>query len=147
MLRKVTAKTLAVARLSEVGRDNYGIFPLRGKLLNPGTYMNHDDQEEITITDFINRELIFFSRADNERSIPKGIKVSSLSGAVLEQAAYHHSDASLHYRNGSRFCRFKQPSARYISVTIPDITRKIFNPQDDSLLSYRNDDGQLVEPE
>ncbi|CAI2192266.1 17063_t:CDS:2 [Funneliformis geosporum] len=113
----------------------------------PGTYMNHDEQEEITITDFINKELILFSRADNERSIPSVLDVSSLSGAVLEQAAYHHSDASLHYRNGSRFCRFKQPSARYISVTIPDITRKIFNPQDDSLLSYRNDDGQLVEPE
>ncbi|CAI2199725.1 3975_t:CDS:2, partial [Funneliformis geosporum] len=36
-------------------------------------------------------ELILFSRADNERSIP----ISSLSGAVLEQAAYHHGDASL----------------------------------------------------
>ncbi|CAI2201372.1 14013_t:CDS:1, partial [Funneliformis geosporum] len=29
-----SAKTLAVAGLSKVGRDNYGIFPLRGKLLN-----------------------------------------------------------------------------------------------------------------
>ncbi|CAI2201204.1 16569_t:CDS:1, partial [Funneliformis geosporum] len=32
--RRDSAKTLAVAGLSEVGRDNYGIFPLRGKLLN-----------------------------------------------------------------------------------------------------------------
>ncbi len=30
-----SAKTLAVAGISVVGRENYGIFPLRGKLLNP----------------------------------------------------------------------------------------------------------------
>ena len=29
-----SAKALAVAGLTEVGRDNYGVFPLRGKLLN-----------------------------------------------------------------------------------------------------------------
>jgi DNA topoisomerase II len=29
-----SAKTLAVAGLAVVGRDNFGIFPLRGKLLN-----------------------------------------------------------------------------------------------------------------
>lgn len=29
-----SAKTLAVAGLSVVGRDHYGVFPLRGKLLN-----------------------------------------------------------------------------------------------------------------
>src|SRR5271154_7372484 len=29
-----SAKALAVAGLSVVGRDNFGVFPLRGKLLN-----------------------------------------------------------------------------------------------------------------
>lgn len=29
-----SAKTLAISGLSVVGRDNYGVFPLRGKLLN-----------------------------------------------------------------------------------------------------------------
>ena len=29
-----SAKTLAVSGLSVVGRDRYGVFPLRGKLLN-----------------------------------------------------------------------------------------------------------------
>lgn len=29
-----SAKTLAIAGLSIVGRDNWGVFPLRGKLLN-----------------------------------------------------------------------------------------------------------------
>ena len=29
-----SAKTLAVAGLSVIGRDRYGVFPLKGKLLN-----------------------------------------------------------------------------------------------------------------
>ena len=29
-----SAKTLAVSGLSVVGRDRFGVFPLRGKLLN-----------------------------------------------------------------------------------------------------------------
>ena len=29
-----SAKTLAISGLSVVGRDNYGVFPLRGKVLN-----------------------------------------------------------------------------------------------------------------
>ena len=87
------------------------------KNYEPGTYMNHN-VNEITITDFINKELILFSRADNERSIPNvldgfkpgqrkvlytciknkyknEVKVSSLAGAVLSEAAYHHGDSSL----------------------------------------------------
>ena len=35
----------------------------------PGTYLDHST-EKITYTDFVNRELILFSMADNLRSIP-----------------------------------------------------------------------------
>lgn len=35
----------------------------------PGTFLNHD-MDEIPYSDFINRELILFSMADNIRSIP-----------------------------------------------------------------------------
>ena len=35
----------------------------------PGTYLNHDT-DEIPFSDFINKELILFSIADNVRSIP-----------------------------------------------------------------------------
>lgn len=35
----------------------------------PGTFLNHNTTE-ITISDFINHELILFSQADNIRSIP-----------------------------------------------------------------------------
>lgn len=37
--------------------------------MQPGTYLNHDT-DEISYSDFINRELILFSMADNVRSIP-----------------------------------------------------------------------------
>ncbi|GAA5856986.1 hypothetical protein JCM8547_008496 [Rhodosporidiobolus lusitaniae] len=83
----------------------------------PGTFMNHD-VKEVPISDFINKELILFSMADNVRSIPSmvdgfkpgqrkvlfacfkrklktEIKVGQLSGYVSEHSAYHHGDVSL----------------------------------------------------
>ncbi|CAG8582278.1 18254_t:CDS:2, partial [Racocetra fulgida] len=83
----------------------------------PGTYMDHN-VEEITITDFINKELILFSMADNARSIPsvidgfkpgqrkvmygcfkrnlnKEVKVAQLAGYISEHSAYHHGEQSL----------------------------------------------------
>ncbi|THU96457.1 type II DNA topoisomerase [Dendrothele bispora CBS 962.96] len=187
-----SAKALAVAGLAVVGRDDYGVFPLRGKMLNvtkgkqkkdfftipeyeqwaeetpdsarwdakyfkglgtsndadarqyfsnmakhlipfaptqegdkelidlafskkkaddrkewlrqfkPGTYLDHR-LEEIPYSEFINKELILFSMADNVRSIPSvadGLKpgqrkVAQLVGYVSEHAAYHHGEASL----------------------------------------------------
>ena len=71
----------------------------------------------VTFTDFINHELIEFSRADLIRSIPSAIdglkpsqrkvifgalrkgggevKVAQLAGYVAENTAYHHGEASL----------------------------------------------------
>ncbi|KAG2091518.1 DNA topoisomerase [Suillus discolor] len=83
----------------------------------PGTYLDHDI-DEIPYSDFINRELILFSMADNVRSIPsvadglkpgqrkviwgcfkrklkKEVKVAQLVGYVSEVAAYHHGEVSL----------------------------------------------------
>ncbi|KAF8837947.1 type II DNA topoisomerase [Paxillus ammoniavirescens] len=83
----------------------------------PGTYLDHN-MDEIPFSDFINRELILFSMADNVRSIPsmadglkpgqrkviwgcfkrklkKEIKVAQLVGYISEVAAYHHGEASL----------------------------------------------------
>lgn len=84
----------------------------------PGTYLDHSTRE-ITYTDFINKELILFSMADNMRSIPsvvdglkpgqrkvlytcfktnlkKDMKVGELASKVGGLTAYHHGDASLH---------------------------------------------------
>ncbi|UPK97222.1 hypothetical protein LCI18_008157 [Fusarium solani-melongenae] len=83
----------------------------------PGTFLDHSTKS-ISYSDFINRELILFSIADNMRSIPsvldgfkpgqrkviyacfkrnlvKDKKVVELSGYVSEQTAYHHGEASL----------------------------------------------------
>jgi DNA topoisomerase-2 len=49
----------------------WNTFRMRASLtpLQPGTFIDHSVQE-ITYSDFINRELILFSMADNIRSIP-----------------------------------------------------------------------------
>ncbi|KAJ5321679.1 hypothetical protein MYU51_013229 [Penicillium brevicompactum] len=83
----------------------------------PGTYLDHS-VDKISYTDFINKELILFSMADNQRSIPsvvdgfkpgqrkvlhtcfrrnlqKDMKVVELAGYVSGGTAYHHGDASL----------------------------------------------------
>lgn len=83
----------------------------------PGTFLDHSTKA-ITYGDFVNKELILFSMADNMRSIPsvldglkpgqrkvmyacfkrnlvKDKKVVELAGYVSEQTAYHHGDASL----------------------------------------------------
>ena len=87
------------------------------RLFNPGTYIDHS-LPKIPIADFINKELILFSMADNVRSIPSAvdgmkpgqrkilyscfkrklkneIKVAQLAGYISEQSAYHHGDTSL----------------------------------------------------
>lgn len=85
--------------------------------LNPDTFLNMN-QESISFSDFIHKELILFSNYDNIRSIPSiidglkpgqrkilfccfkrklkaEIKVAQLSGYVAEHSAYHHGEASL----------------------------------------------------
>ena len=86
-------------------------------LLQPGTCRDHR-ATHISYSDFVNKELILFSRADLQRSIPsmidglkpsqrkiiycsfkkklfKEIKVAQFIGYVSEQSAYHHGEQSL----------------------------------------------------
>ncbi|KAI4094435.1 MAG: hypothetical protein LQ344_002184 [Seirophora lacunosa] len=83
----------------------------------PGTFLDHSSNQ-ITYTDFVNKELILFSMADNMRSIPsvvdglkpgqrkvlftcfkknlkKDIKVVELAGSVSGLTAYQHGETSL----------------------------------------------------
>lgn len=84
----------------------------------PGTYFDHEE-DELNYSNFVNKELILFSIADNSRSIPNlidgfkpsqrkvlfacfkrklvrtEIKVVQLAGYVSEHAAYHHGEVSL----------------------------------------------------
>ncbi|PWN25684.1 type II DNA topoisomerase [Jaminaea rosea] len=158
----------------------------------PGTYLDHNI-DKVPLSDFINKELILFSMADNVRSIPSmvdglkpgqrkvmfgcfkrklknEIKVVQLAGYVSEHSAYHHGDTSLtqtivglaqdyvgsnnvnlllpNGQFGTRGMGGKDAaSARYIFTALPSITRTIFHPSDDALLTYLNDDGQSIEPE
>lgn len=84
----------------------------------PGTYLDMSGTERITYNDFINKELILFSMADNQRSIPsvidgfkpgqrkvlytclrrnlkKDVKVVELAGSVSGLTAYSYGDVSL----------------------------------------------------
>ncbi|KAI7106286.1 DNA topoisomerase [Hortaea werneckii] len=84
----------------------------------PGTYLDMSGTDEITYNDFINKELILFSMADNQRSIPsvidgfkpgqrkvlytcfrrnlkKDVKVVELAGSVSGLTAYAYGDKSL----------------------------------------------------
>lgn len=83
----------------------------------PGTFLDMTT-DDIKYDEFVNKELILFSRADLLRSIPsvvdgfkpsqrkvlfscfkrklkQDIKVAQLSGYVSEHSAYHHGEASL----------------------------------------------------
>lgn len=162
------------------------------KLYEPGTVLD-PKLTEIPISDFINKELILFSLADNIRSIPSvldglkpgqrkvmyacfkrnlksEIKVAQLGGYVSEHTGYHHGEQSLYQTIvglaqdfvgsnniyllkpngafGTRATGGKDSAApRYIFTELNKITRKIFNPLDDPLLTYIQDDEQTVEPE
>ncbi|KAJ1971923.1 DNA topoisomerase 2, partial [Dimargaris verticillata] len=158
----------------------------------PGTFLDHS-QDNIAVRDFINRELILFSMADNVRSIPsvvdgfkpgqrkilyvcikrkvkKEVRVSQLAAQVAADSAYHHGEESLSKSiiamaqdfvgsnnvnllspNGQFGTRLSggddSASPRYLHTLLAPITRKIFNPHDDHLLTYLKDDSTPIEPE
>ena len=150
-------------------------------------------KNDLTISDFIHKELKHFSNDDNIRSIPHlldglkpsqrkvlytlltksnndELKVSQLAGLVSQKSAYHHGENSLvntiismaqnfigsNNKNllspngqfGSRILGGKDSaSARYIFTKLNDISKNIFNKDDNFQLNYLNDDGFLIEPE
>ncbi|KAK6455269.1 DNA topoisomerase II [Scheffersomyces xylosifermentans] len=104
------------------------------------------------------------------RNLKSEIKVSQLSGYVSEKTGYHHGEQSLVQtiiglaQNfvGSNNINLLKPNgafgtraaggkdfsaARYIFTEITKITRTIFNPLDNPLYTYVQDDEQSVEPE
>ncbi|CAG0917454.1 unnamed protein product [Notodromas monacha] len=90
----------------------------RRELELPEVYLYEKDTKAVSFTDFVNKELVLFSNADNERSIPsmvdglkpgqrkvlftcfkrkdkREVKVAQLAGSVAELSAYHHGEQSL----------------------------------------------------
>uniref|UniRef100_A0A6C0I6M6 DNA topoisomerase (ATP-hydrolyzing) n=1 Tax=viral metagenome TaxID=1070528 RepID=A0A6C0I6M6_9ZZZZ len=97
------------------------------------------------------------------------IKVAQFSGYVSEHSGYHHGEASLNAaiigmaqnfvgsnninlfepngQYGTRLCGGRDSaSERYIFTQLNAITRLIYRAEDDAVLEYLDDDGQLVEP-
>ena len=105
-----------------------------------------------------------------KRNLKEEIRVAQLAGYVSEHAAYHHGEASLNGtivgmaqtfvgsnninllrpvgQFGSRLLGGKDSaSPRYIHTYLEDVVNKIFRKEDNCLLKYLDDDGELVEPE
>ncbi len=105
-----------------------------------------------------------------KRNLVSEIKVAQLAGYVSETAAYHHGEASLmgaiigmaqtfvgsnnvnllspNGQFGSRLAGGKDAaSPRYIFTALESIVRSLFRREDEGILRYVDDDGQLVEPE
>lgn len=161
--------------------------------------INYDPNQEwdkfsqkTDINSFFNREFIEFSMYDNIRSIPSmidglkpahrkilytlfkknfknEIKVSQLSGAIIDLAAYHHGPQALEQsiidlaQNfvGSNNINLLEPkggfgtrvnggkdaaASRYIFTQLKTTTRKLFRSNDEKLLDYVNEDGKIIEP-
>merc|ERR1719316_486467 len=157
-----------------------------------GTCIDHN-KDRVSYKDFINLELVQFSRYDLMRSVPNvmdglkpsqrkvlyscfkrnlrsDVKVAQLVGYVGEHSAYHHGEMSLAGTIismaqdfvGSNNVNLLVPSgqfgtriqggsdhasARYIYTRLSPLTRLIFSPLDDAILTYLDEDGERIEPE
>ena len=105
-----------------------------------------------------------------KRNLVKEVKVAQLSGYISEHAAYHHGEVSLQgtivnmaqdyicSNNinllkpiggfGTRVNNGKDSaSPRYIFTELETITKKLFNEDDNKVLTYLDEDNQSIEPE
>src|SRR6056300_1377006 len=149
--------------------------------------------KQLTISDFVHKDLVNFSLADLKRSIAHvadglkpsqrkvmyscfkknlkdEMKVAQLAAFVAEKSAYHHGEVSLadtivklanDYMGsnninllepcgqfGTRLMGGKDASqTRYIFTKLTKDARKIFDPRDDPILNYLDDDGRPIEPD
>ncbi|AKS26449.1 putative DNA topoisomerase type II [Diachasmimorpha longicaudata entomopoxvirus] len=153
---------------------------------------NSQHSDVISYSEFINKDLIVYSMSDIIRSIPLFIdglkpsqrkilytmkkkkfgevKVSQMIGAIMENTAYHHGEASLSSTivgmaqnfvcsnninllvpkgqfgtrlQGGNDCA----SSRYIYTQLNPITNYIFRPEDEILLNSLIEEEKEIEPE
>jgi DNA topoisomerase II len=149
--------------------------------------------KQLTISDFVHKDLVNFSLADLKRSIAhmadglkpsqrkvmyacfhknlkEEMKVAQLAAYVAEKSSYHHGEVSLadtivklanDYMGsnninllepcgqfGTRLMGGKDASqTRYIFTKLTKDARKIYDPRDDAILNYLDDDGRSIEPD
>ena len=151
--------------------------------------------EKVSISDYLDKELIIFSVDDCRRSIAsicdglkesqrkllyatflknlsfqgKSLKVAQLGAFCSEKTSYHHGEASIFetiirmaqdfigsnnipllYRDGQfgslSMLGEDAASPRYIHTKMDRFTRLLFRKEDDNLLEYLEDDGEMIEP-
>ena len=110
------------AVVSQIDDPTYKICKILTDILNPIAYQRESyvdtNKETITYQDFINKELIHFSKYDCDRSIPnimdglktsnrkilyvvikqnitKEMKVAQLGALIAQISSYHHGEISL----------------------------------------------------
>jgi DNA topoisomerase-2 len=104
-----------------------------------------------------------------KRNLKKEIKVAQLAGYISENSAYHHGEQSLYDSIiglsqdfvGSNNIELLVPkgqfgsrlqggsdsaSPRYIFTHLSELAFHVFNPLDNPLLEYNEDDGKKIEP-
>jgi DNA topoisomerase-2 len=104
-----------------------------------------------------------------KRNLKNEIKVAQLAGYVSENASYHHGEVSLEHciknmaqdfvgsnninlllpigQFGSRISGGSDAAqSRYIFTCLNNITRNLYNKEDEPLCDYLNDDGFPIEP-
>jgi len=109
----------------------------------------------------------FLRKLDNKKN---EIKVSQLAGYVSDKTNYHHGEKSLNDaivnmaqnyvgsnninllhpsgQFGTRLLNGKDhASPRYTFTFLEKLTRLIYRQEDECILNYLNEDGQLIEPE
>ncbi|XP_050431493.1 DNA topoisomerase 2 isoform X2 [Adelges cooleyi] len=133
-------------------------------------FSNMDNERSIaSVVDGLkpgSRKVLFTCLKRNDK---REIKVAQLAGSVAEHSAYHHGETSLmstivnlaQNYVGSNNLNLLQPigqfgtrlqggkdaaSPRYIFTLLSPLTRLIFHPHDDPLLTYLRDDNQRIEP-
>lgn len=113
------------------------------------------------------RKILYYMLKNN---VINDIKVAQLSGYISAEMSYHHGEVSLQGaiinmaqdfvgsnninllipegNFGSRMnCGKDAASPRYIFTKLNTMTTQLFNPLDNPLYTYLNDDGAQIEPE
>ena len=105
-----------------------------------------------------------------QRNLTGEMKVAQLAAYVAEKSAYHHGEVSLaetivklaNDYTGSNNINLLEPcgqfgtrlmggkdasQTRYIFTKLTKEARKLFDPRDDAILNYLDDDGRTIEPD
>ena len=105
-----------------------------------------------------------------QKNLTAEMKVAQLAAFVAEKSAYHHGEVSLaetivklaNDYTGSNNINLLEPcgqfgtrlmggkdasQTRYIFTRLTSAARKLFDPKDDAILNYLDDDGRSIEPD